>query len=73
MLKIFNCLALDILPLGYLSHFFLIDSEKFKLIRHLYHFTLNFVHCRHFTEMRPTKRRNLVEKVLIYVIRYIIR
>ena len=47
MLKTFNCLGLDILALGYSSHFFLID----------------FVDCRHFTEMRPIKKINLVTKV----------
>ena len=31
MLKTFNCLGLDILALGYLSHFFLIDSKNFGL------------------------------------------
>ena len=35
MLKTFNRLGLDILALGYSSQFFLIDSEKFKLIKHL--------------------------------------
>ena len=28
MLKTFNCLGLDILALGYSSHFFLKDSQK---------------------------------------------
>ena len=41
MLKTFNCLGLDILALGYSSHFFLID----------------FVDCRHFTQMRPIKEK----------------
>ena len=35
ILKTFNCLGLDILALGYSSHFFLIDSENFKLMKHL--------------------------------------
>ena len=30
-------------------------------MKHPQHFILNFVDCRHFTEMRPIKRRNLVE------------
>ena len=35
MLKKFNCLGLDILAVGYSSHFFLTDSENFKLMKHL--------------------------------------
>ena len=35
MLKTINSLGLDILALGYSSHFFLIDSENFRLIKHL--------------------------------------
>ena len=35
MLKTINSLGLDILALGYSSHFFLIDSKNFKLIKHL--------------------------------------
>ena len=35
ILKTFNCLGLDILALGYSSHFFIIDSENFKLMKHL--------------------------------------
>ena len=35
MLKTLNCLGLVIPALGYLSNFFLIDSENFKLMKHL--------------------------------------
>ena len=35
LLKAFNCLGLDILARGYSSHFFPIESENFKLMKHL--------------------------------------
>ena len=66
MFKTFNCLDLDIHALGYSSHFFLTDSENFKLMKHLQHFTLNFVYWRYFMEMRPIKKINLVAKVKFF-------
>ena len=60
MLKTFNCLGLHILALGYSSHIFLKDSENFKLIKHLKHFTLNF------TEMRPIKKIILTSNVRFF-------
>ena len=35
MFKTLNCLGLDILALGYLSHIFLGDLENLKLMKHL--------------------------------------
>ena len=35
MLKLFNCLGLDILALGYSSQFFLIYSQHSKLMKYL--------------------------------------
>ena len=40
MLKTFNSLGLNILAPGYSSHFFIIGSENFTLMKHLQHFTL---------------------------------
>ena len=49
MLQTFNCLDLDILAPGYLSDFFLTDSQNSKLMKHLQLITLKLVDWRHFT------------------------
>ena len=49
MLQTFNCLDLDTLAPGYLSDFFLTDSQNSKLMKHLQLITLKLVDWRHFT------------------------
>ena len=65
ILKTFSCLGLDTGALRYSSHFFLIVSENYELMKHFWYFTQNFVDCRHL-ELRPINKINLVAKVKFF-------